>query len=68
MIQLGEFGFKFVWKIYTYISTWAGVMFDAFRRKEQNHNCEAKVCHEKTAYLMMDGVFWFSLKWMVSLI
>lgn len=45
MIQLGEFGFKFVWKIYTYISTRACVMFDAFRRKEQNHNCEAKVCH-----------------------
>lgn len=45
MIQLGEFGFKFVWKIYTYISTRVCVMFDAFCRKEQNHNCEAKVCH-----------------------
>lgn len=36
--------FKFVWKIYIYISIQAQVMSDAFPRKEQNHHCEATMC------------------------
>lgn len=61
--QFGEFDFKFVWKIYTNISTQAWVMCDAFPRKEQNHNCEAMMqVIGKLSNLMIYSVFWFSLR------